>query len=140
MGIESNKKFSAGSLPLQPASSLPLPASAKDKYGASAPVAGDETVCGEITRVVYSSPDGSYCVARFKLDSGENVTLVGPLADLGEGLNLEATGRWETHREHGRQFRVVSFCPIIATRQFTTIEFPASLYNCVLLLTCEAFS
>lgn len=63
---------------------------------------------GDVRRIVYSSPDGSYTVLRLTDTSGQEQTLVGALGHVLEGQTIEVEGRWEQHREHGRQFRVTS--------------------------------
>ena len=67
------------------------------------------TISGEVMRIVYSNDDGSYHVIRLMDMDGKEQTLVGALPGIMEGQDIEATGRWELHREHGRQFRVTSF-------------------------------
>ncbi len=71
------------------------------------------TISGEVMRIVYSNDDGSYHVIRLLDQEGKEQTLVGALSGIMAGQNIEATGRWELHREHGRQFRVSSFHSIL---------------------------
>ena len=71
------------------------------------------TISGEVLRIVYSNDDGSYHVIRLLDADGKEQTLVGALQGVMEGQDIEATGRWELHREHGRQFRVASFHSVL---------------------------
>ena len=64
---------------------------------------------GEVLRLVFANSDGSYVVIRLRDESGLEQTAVGPFGNLMEGQDIEAAGRWETHKEHGRQFRAVRF-------------------------------
>ena len=65
------------------------------------------TICGEVTRVVYSAGEDSYTVLRvqdFKLK--REFVAVGSMPGVAEGQNVELTGKWETHPDHGLQLRV----------------------------------
>lgn len=86
----------------------------------------DEMLSGEIQRVVFSSPDGGYCVARLKSDDGSKVTVVGPIVGVTEGTSIEAVGRWETHKEHGRQFKVRSYSTLMPTSKLGISRYLAS--------------
>jgi exodeoxyribonuclease V alpha subunit len=79
--------------------------------------AARHTLRGEVLRVVFASDDGRYGVLRVLDDSGVEQTLVGPVAELLEGQDIEAEGHWETHKDHGRQFRVESFKAILPTSE-----------------------
>ncbi len=75
----------------------------------------DAHVRGEVLRVVYQSDDGQYTVLRLIDDGQHELTLVGPMGGVLEGQDIEATGRWETHKEHGRQLRVRDFRSLLPT-------------------------
>ncbi len=66
----------------------------------------EQTVRGEITQIVYASEDGAYSVMRVQDRQGRLLTLVGSIAGAHEGQEIEATGTWINHKEHGRQFKV----------------------------------
>lgn len=72
----------------------------------------DSTIRAEVKRIVFASDDGNYCVIRLNLNDRE-VTAVGPLAAVSPGQEISATGSWESHKEHGRQFRVKSFKAVL---------------------------
>ncbi|QSH41688.1 ATP-dependent RecD-like DNA helicase [Lentisphaerota bacterium ZTH] len=67
------------------------------------------TVRGEIARVVYANDEGTYSVLRVRDSNGQEHVVVGNISGAFEGQNLEATGKYETHREFGRQLRVEQF-------------------------------
>src|SRR3989338_1653319 len=72
------------------------------------------TVEGIIERVVYTSEEDNYTVARVKLsDEYKIITVVGNLfgANLGETLKL--TGEWVNHKKFGEQFKIESYVPVI---------------------------
>ncbi len=69
---------------------------------------GRDKVRGEALRIVFASDDGEYTVLRLLEDGGREITLVGALGGVLEGQDVEAVGRWEKHKDHGLQFRVVS--------------------------------
>lgn len=73
------------------------------------------SVRGEILRVVFAAEDGQYTVVRLLDEGGKEHTLVGPLSGVLEGQDIEATGTWENHREHGRQLRVRQFRALLPT-------------------------
>ncbi len=64
---------------------------------------------GELLGFSYQDEQSAFAVARFELADGEEVTVVGPLGTARLGQTLHLSGRWESHRVHGRQFRVFSF-------------------------------
>lgn len=66
-------------------------------------------VRGVVMRTVFESPVTGYSVLRVHSPKLGDITLVGPLAGSNAGEEIEALGRWEKHKEHGRQFVVESF-------------------------------
>ncbi|OPZ25676.1 MAG: ATP-dependent RecD-like DNA helicase [Lentisphaerae bacterium ADurb.BinA184] len=79
------------------------------------PAITDATVRGEVLRVVYASENGQYVVLRLVDGERHEHTLVGPMQGVLEGQDIEASGRWETHKEHGRQLRVARFRALLPT-------------------------
>jgi len=73
----------------------------------------EATVRGAVQRIVFASPDSQYVVLRLVDEHGRELTLVGPMTQVMEGQDIEAVGRWETHKDHGRQLRVTSFRAIL---------------------------
>ncbi len=64
---------------------------------------------GTLGRVVYQNPTSQWTVARLLLDSddtADEVTVVGQLHDVYEGMPLRLWGDWEDNSQYGRQFRV----------------------------------
>jgi exodeoxyribonuclease V alpha subunit len=74
----------------------------------------DTKLKAEVKRIVYSSDDGSYCVLRLDWN-GQEITAVGALASLQPGQEIEATGKWMSHKEHGKQFKVSAYKAILPT-------------------------
>ncbi|MFH1466766.1 MAG: ATP-dependent RecD-like DNA helicase [Pseudomonadota bacterium] len=64
---------------------------------------------GELLGFLWVDERSSFAVGRFRLASGEEITAVGPLATARPGQTLHLCGRWEQHKEHGHQLRVLSF-------------------------------
>ncbi len=64
---------------------------------------------GELIGFSYQDEQSAFAVARFALEDGEEVTVVGPLGTARPGQTLHLSGRWETHKVHGQQFRVFGF-------------------------------
>lgn len=73
----------------------------------------EQTVVGDITDVVFRSPDGQYAVLNIVNDQGQNHTVIGNLPELAPGRRIAATGLWETHRSYGRQFRVREYQEVL---------------------------
>jgi exodeoxyribonuclease V alpha subunit len=92
--------------------------SSPDASGPSS-VAHREALAGLVDRVTFHSPDTGFCVLRVKVRGRrEPVTVIGSAASIQPGEHVQATGRWETHRDHGPQFRSES----LSSMPPTTIE------------------
>ena len=63
---------------------------------------------GEVEKVLYTSADETYSVIRVRDFQGKDHSVVGSLPGVCEGEIIEVRGKWEMHREHGRQFRAES--------------------------------
>ncbi|OVE80730.1 hypothetical protein BVY04_05160 [bacterium M21] len=78
----------------------------------------EETLEGAVIGIVYSSPDGQYMVLRVvNHKSGDVVTMIGALTGMGEGQEFQAVGKWEKHKEFGRQFRVTTFKVVLPSTE-----------------------
>ena len=65
-----------------------------------------EPLAGLVERVTFHNPDSGFCVLRVKVRGHhELVTLLGAAPSVAAGEYIQASGIWETHRDHGRQFR-----------------------------------
>ncbi len=65
-----------------------------------------EPLSGLVERVTFHNPDSGFCVLRVKVSGHhELVTLLGSAPSVAAGEYIQASGNWETHRDHGRQFR-----------------------------------
>ena len=65
-----------------------------------------EPLAGLIERITFHNPDSGFCVLRVKVKGHhELVTLLGAAPSVAAGEYIQASGIWETHRDHGRQFR-----------------------------------
>jgi exodeoxyribonuclease V alpha subunit len=87
-----------------------------DGRGTTARAGGDkaeETLEGTVERIVYSGGDGSFTVARLKLDrGGAPVTVVGSLVGIPAGAVLRVSGWFETTTRFGEQFRVARYVEV----------------------------
>ena len=73
----------------------------------------DETLLGTVERVVYSGGDGSFTVARLKLErDGEVITVVGSLVGVPAGASLRLVGRFETTARFGAQFKIEHYTEV----------------------------
>jgi len=69
----------------------------------------EQTLKGEVRRVVYASQDGAYSVLRVVDAKNKEQTVVGAIVGAYEGQGIDLKGKWETHKEHGRQLRVSEY-------------------------------
>jgi exodeoxyribonuclease V alpha subunit len=64
---------------------------------------------GTLDRITYQSDDDGYTVGRLTPNGKRfQVTIVGKLAGVRPGETLLLEGEWQEHRDHGRQFAVVT--------------------------------
>ncbi|MDX1630728.1 MAG: ATP-dependent RecD-like DNA helicase [Thermoanaerobaculia bacterium] len=69
-----------------------------------------QTLEGTVDRIVFSSPESSWCVVRLKVSGrGSAVTAVGPLFGVHAGERVRVTGEWEWNEKYGRQFRATRY-------------------------------
>jgi exodeoxyribonuclease V alpha subunit len=69
-----------------------------------------ETLEGHLERIVYASERNHYTVAKLKVTGDQElITVVGQLAGIMPGQELELSGEWETHPKYGQQFKAASF-------------------------------
>ena len=69
---------------------------------------------GEVLHLIFQSKDENYCVLRLRDEAdGREKIVVGPVAGVEPGQNIEASGQWEKHPEYGRQFRAKNFRPVL---------------------------
>jgi exodeoxyribonuclease V alpha subunit len=66
------------------------------------------TIDGTVERVAFHNPDTTYTVAKVTTKEGE-VTIVGKLMGVDEGMPLRLTGTWEVDKKYGRQFKVTEY-------------------------------
>src|SRR6266849_2658556 len=65
-----------------------------------------EPISGLVERVTFHNPDSGFCVLRVKVRGHRDlVSLIGSAASVAPGEYVTASGRWETNRDHGIQFR-----------------------------------
>jgi exodeoxyribonuclease V alpha subunit len=74
---------------------------------------GREPLAGLVERVTFHSAETGFCVLRVKVRGHRDlVTVLGSAADVHAGESIQASGRWEQHRDHGLQFRA-SFLQVV---------------------------
>jgi len=66
-----------------------------DEQGFDAPV--------RVRHVRWQAPDGAFAVLSVEDDDGDEVTVAGPVAHLGEGDRARVVGRWTDHERYGLQ-------------------------------------
>ena len=63
---------------------------------------------GEIVDIIYKNEVNSYIVANLETET-EVFTVVGYLPFINVGDNLKLEGKFVTHQEYGRQFKIETF-------------------------------
>lgn len=81
-----------------------------------------DTLTGTIERITYQSEETGYTVARLRAEpdacsTAENLarastrdgllTITGELAKMAPGERVEVSGYWVTHKQYGKQFKIV---------------------------------
>jgi hypothetical protein len=65
-----------------------------------------EPLSGLVERVTFHNSDNGFCVLRVKVRGHRDlVTVLGEAPSIAAGEYIQASGRWENHRDHGQQFR-----------------------------------
>jgi exodeoxyribonuclease V alpha subunit len=65
-----------------------------------------DTLSGVIERITFHNLDNGYCVLRVQARGHRDlVTVVGHLSQVIAGEFVEASGEWQTDRQHGQQFK-----------------------------------
>lgn len=67
---------------------------------------------GQITDIIYENEINGYMVAEFKTEE-EEIVITGYLPFINNGDTLKVTGKYITHQEYGRQFKVETFDKIM---------------------------
>ena len=69
-----------------------------------------ESFRGYIDRITYHNPDNGYTIARLVAEGQrEKITVVGAIASIEEGENVEVEGQWTNHAKYGRQFKIETY-------------------------------
>jgi exodeoxyribonuclease V alpha subunit len=63
---------------------------------------------GRLNDIIYQNEVNSYTVATFETDE-EELTIVGYLPFIHSGDNLKLIGKYVTHQDYGKQFKIDSF-------------------------------
>lgn len=63
---------------------------------------------GHIDEIIYQNEVNGYTIASFETEE-EIITIVGYLPFINVGDTLKATGKYVTHQEYGRQFKIETF-------------------------------
>jgi exodeoxyribonuclease V alpha subunit len=73
---------------------------------ATSPSHDREPLSGLVERVTFHSQESGFCVLRVKVRGHRDlVTVLGSAASIQPGEFIQASGRWDNHRDHGIQFR-----------------------------------
>ena len=63
-------------------------------------------ICGVLEKIVFKNPDSGYMVGRLRLESNDQVTIVGNVFELQCGEELEVEGKWIVNKTYGQQFEI----------------------------------
>ena len=81
----------------------------KDDIAGSGTGLTEQSLRGEVVKVLFESADGAYSVLRILDAQGIEHTVKGPITGAFQGQGVEVSGVWENHKEHGRQLKVSSY-------------------------------
>ncbi len=68
-----------------------------------------QTLRGEIKRVVYENPENGYSVIKIVDARGVEHTIVGKVPGAHSGEHIEVIGHWEQHSDFGRQLKIAEY-------------------------------
>lgn len=81
-----------------------------------------EPLSGLVERVTFHSSESGFCVLRVKVRGHrELVTVIGSAASIQAGEFIQASGRWDNHRDHGLQFKT-TFLKVMPPTSLDGIE------------------
>ena len=84
------------------------------------------TLEGTVVQVVFQNEENGYAVLRLVSETGEVHTLVGTVPCPAVGEHFSCTGAWETHPQHGEQFRAEEIERLLPEEEEEIEEFLAS--------------
>ncbi len=73
------------------------------------PATPEVTLDGTVERFVFRDEESSFTVARFTTGATSQVTILGELVGVTEGLPLRLRGTWVEDKKWGKQFRVATY-------------------------------
>ena len=83
---------------------------------------GREPLSGLVERVTFHSPETGFCVIRVKVKGHrELVTVIGSAASIQPGEFIQCSGKWDSHRDHGIQFKT-AFLKVLPPSSIDGIE------------------
>lgn len=72
------------------------------------------TIKGTIQRFTYQNPENFYTIARLSVSGiSDTITVVGTLAGVAEGEQIEVSGKWVSHHKYGDQFKIQAYDVIL---------------------------
>ena len=81
-----------------------------------------EPLSGLVERVTFHSQESGFCVLRVKVRGHRDlVTVLGSAASIQPGEFIQASGRWDNHRDHGIQFKT-TFLKVMPPSSIDGIE------------------
>ncbi|MEI8245921.1 MAG: ATP-dependent RecD-like DNA helicase [Lentisphaerota bacterium] len=86
----------------------------------------EQTLRGEIDRIVYENEDNSYMVMKIRDAQGVEHTAVGNVSGAYPGHNIEVVGHWEQHQEYGRQLRIENFKFVLPSTREGIVKYLSS--------------
>lgn len=82
----------------------------------------------EVKRQIFAATDDGYAVIEAVPEGSRlPITIIGPLAHLGEGDRAEIRGEWTEHRQYGRQLRARTATPLDPTDRKGQIAYLSTL-------------
>lgn len=70
---------------------------------------GSITLEGSIERIIYQNEENGYAICIFSTDENDDITIVGVMPYISEGVRISVVGCWVHNPKYGRQFKVESY-------------------------------
>ena len=68
-----------------------------------------EKLSGYIDHIIFQNEENGYTVLVLSVPGSREVTCIGNLPGVSEGMSIQAEGEYETHAVYGRQLRISSY-------------------------------
>ena len=83
-------------------------------------------ITATVETIIYQNSQNGYTVCDLSIDDTELITAVGTMPYLCEGETIQASGRWTSHPQFGRQFRIEVYEKQLPSTETAIMKYLAS--------------